>query len=221
MKPFQIKNIDDPEYTRDYEILEKEKSMMFGLFLKYHFLLPLIATTPKDATILDIGCAHGFFLKYLLCKGFTKLYGMDLKNQLYKDVASSKSVTFFKRSILDPQVSDIGKFDAINISGVLHHLPPEKITAVIPIVSKMLKPSGTLYIYEPNKFSALGKVFYKCLLPVISPLLYRLTEYENDIQRAFCRQMPIFIQQMQSQLRIVSYSSRLFYFSIVAKKNHN
>ena len=94
MKTLQIKNIDDPVYSKEYEILEKEKAIMFGLLLKYHFLLPLMVNTPKTGTILDIGCAHGFFLKYLLRKGFTKLFGMDLKNQLYKDVANSKSVTF-------------------------------------------------------------------------------------------------------------------------------
>ncbi len=218
MKLYNIKNIDDPIYKKKYKILEKEKIMILGLFLKYHFLLPLIVKTRKDETILDIGCANGFFIKYLLRKGFTKLFGMDLENHLYEDVAKSKHVTFFKSSIMAPNISAIGEFDVINISGMLHHLHPDEIITVIPILSTLLKPTGTLYIYEPNRFSIIGKVFYKLLLPIISPLLYRLSEYENDIQKSFCRKMPNFIKHMQSQFNIILYSNKFFYFSIIAKK---
>ena len=82
MRKYHIKNIDDPAYSRDYETLERSLQFRIGFALKYRYVLPVLKKIQRDKAIIDIGCAHGVFLNYLLKNGFCRLFGMDLKNQL-------------------------------------------------------------------------------------------------------------------------------------------
>jgi 2-polyprenyl-3-methyl-5-hydroxy-6-metoxy-1,4-benzoquinol methylase len=218
MKKYYIKNIDDQTYSSDYETLEKSLLFRIGFFLKYRYILPVFKKIQKDKAIIDIGCAHGVFLNYLLKKGFCCLFGMDLKNKLSGNIASSTQVTFIEQSFLHPNVPKEGPFDVLHISGMLHHLQPNELRSVPKIMANMLTESGFIFIYEPNRFSRIGVFFYEYVLPLFLPLLHRLSEDERLVQHAFCLEMPAFMAELKNYFEILSYSERWFYYSIIGMK---
>lgn len=218
MKKYNVKNMDDPEYASDYVSLERKWFMKLALFLKYLIILPLVRKTPKDLSIIDIGCGHGMFLRFLLERDFNNLFGLDLVNVLYPDVNSSPHVTFIEQSILHEHPTGTRTFAVVNVSGMLHHLPPESLCKVARNLSSMLDPEGYLYIYEPNRFSWIGIAVYDYLLRFFSPLLYRMSQYEYEIQKAFAAEMPSFLETLREDFDIISYTDKLFFYSIIAKK---
>ncbi|WP_419785097.1 class I SAM-dependent methyltransferase [Pseudodesulfovibrio sp.] len=218
MKKYNIKNIDDQAYSQAYATLERSFLFRIGFALKYRYILPVLKTVSRDKSVVDIGCAHGLFLNYLARNGFSRLFGMDLKNELYDHVASAPQIAFIEQSILHPDVQKGGPFDVLHISGVLHHLPPDKLCSVPKIMANILTRDGKLFIYEPNRFSRIGSLFYDRILPLALPLLHRLSAQELQIQHAFSLKMPSFMAEFKEYFDILSYSDKWFYYSIIAKK---
>lgn len=104
---------------------------------------------PSGSTVLDIGCATGYFAKELKKKNNCRVWGIDIDRATLKiakkycenvyriDVTKELSLPFRKHS-----------FDVILLLDVIEHLPnPENL---LKILHNYLKSGGILIVSVPN-----------------------------------------------------------------------
>jgi cyclopropane fatty-acyl-phospholipid synthase-like methyltransferase len=100
--------------------------------------------------VLDLGCGFGDYAPYFA--GRVDYLGID-HNESYIDTAKRMNAggdaRFMVADVADPVVAEHGPFDLVMISGELHHLPPESITALAELIRPLLSPSGRLVAMEP------------------------------------------------------------------------
>ena len=178
-----IANIDDKRFEELYSaVVDRNRCVQLFQDLKYRFILPL----PRDrqASLIDVGCAKGNFLRNLARRGYTDLSGLDLDNALYPDVAAR--VAFYRESLTTPGL-DLGRrFRHVFVQCMLHHLPVASLTDAARNIARLCEPGGTLFIYEPNMASPVGRLFYFTFLRLF-PAMHRNAMEEKDAQMAFCK----------------------------------
>ena len=111
------------------------------------YLLDLLKNSPKDATILDIGCSSGVFLKDLENLGFNpnNLFGIDISE---KAILNSKNYGLRNTFVMDAQNIVLDKkFDIIVASDCLEHL--ENDAKALKNWKSILKTNGMLYVFVP------------------------------------------------------------------------
>lgn len=101
--------------------------MWFGNFLKRL----VKAGLKKEHQILDFGCGHGLFLRYLKEKGYLNGVGYDAYSQGFQD-----------SSVLQQ------KYDWVIAVDVLEHV--EEPREFLELVQTLLKPMGRLCLETPN-----------------------------------------------------------------------
>lgn len=111
---------------------------------------------PRDARILDGGCATGYLLSLLHDSGYTRLCGVDISAELVETA---------RRRLLDQvevHQSDIhdflsgtadGSFDVILFHHVLEHMPRERTVPLLREFRRCLAPGGYLSVKVPNALS--------------------------------------------------------------------
>lgn len=109
----------------------------------------------KHARILDLGCGAGYFSLELARNGY-HVVGIDIaesciatanevsKNNKHKQTFGSLSYSV--GSYRD--IRDLGVFDAVLCSGVLHHLPD--VDDATDVISAVLRDNGLLVWHEPQ-----------------------------------------------------------------------
>jgi 2-polyprenyl-3-methyl-5-hydroxy-6-metoxy-1,4-benzoquinol methylase len=136
-------------------------------------------TDPKNINVLEIGCAEGDGLKYLVSKtGFTAL-GTDI-SQLFINQARIDSIPNLSFEVVDfnDESSFVGemeysKFDYIIGNGILHHLYYNLENSLINL-RKLLKPNGKIIFIEPNLYNPYIFLIFKIMK------LRRLANLEPD-----------------------------------------
>lgn len=108
--------------------------------------------------ILNIGCNEGWLEEYALSldEKVKEIIALDISD--YKIKINDKRFKFYKRSILDENLSDLGKFDVICFFEVLEHLPKGSERRVMKNIQKLLKKNGKIIFSTPYKS------FFSCLL---------------------------------------------------------
>jgi ubiquinone/menaquinone biosynthesis C-methylase UbiE len=100
---------------------------------------------PKDASIVDVGCASGFFLNFLHQKGHTNLTGIDISPDL---IAIGKEKYPHLHLIVgdaEKMEFDDAAFDVSTCNGLLHHFKDTKK----PLIEIRRVGKKTIMI-EPN-----------------------------------------------------------------------
>ena len=115
---------------------------------------------PKDASILDIGCAEGFLLDMLRNHGYEKVYGIEPSKDCVNYARDNLhiNVTFGGLSDMDGLGSN--RYDVIILEQVLEHImSPEN---AIREMLKFLKDDGILCIGVPDLDSFVDQTdFYR------------------------------------------------------------
>lgn len=116
----------------------------------------------KDATIIDMGCGDGGFLKEMHALGYRKLVGFDQSPGLER-AAQLGIGTFHKASVWDylqeAEAKGVGEADAIVLVNVLEHVAePLELLARL---HRSLRDGGVLCVTVPNDFSPLQQAFLK------------------------------------------------------------
>jgi SAM-dependent methyltransferase len=107
-----------------------------------------ISSLPRNARILDLGCGSGEFIRILKDQGFTDIEGWEPQADLVK-LADMPSVKHGD-CLSVPPVHDA--FDAVIMSGVLHHLKSfEEVITALTNVRRLLRPNGLFFSVEPRK----------------------------------------------------------------------
>jgi 2-polyprenyl-3-methyl-5-hydroxy-6-metoxy-1,4-benzoquinol methylase len=111
----------------------------------------LIAETSaltKNMTVLEVGCGTGLFTEHFAATG-CRITAVDISPDLLERARVRMELFDNVRFELRPfeECQDIGLFDAILGSSVLHHLNLDK---ALCNMFELLKPGGSIVFAEPN-----------------------------------------------------------------------
>ena len=143
-------------YARHYASMQergRRELLPYDLIrLKRDRLPRWIDEIPKDARILDAGCAQGNYLEMLSRVGFTNLTGVDLSEQLLADARRRLPQAQLIRADIREWLQEArsGSFEVVLFHDVLEHLPREDTIEVLRGFYRLLAPGGRLSVRVPN-----------------------------------------------------------------------
>lgn len=116
-------------------------------------LPPWLCDIPKEARVLDAGCATGYFLALLKDAGYSDLTGIDISAQLAEKARkrldkSAKIIVSDVQSYLNTTPDE--SFDLIFFHHVLEHIPREQTLEVLRGFYRCLRQGGLINIKTPN-----------------------------------------------------------------------
>lgn len=92
--------------------------------------------------LVDIGCAHGFFLAAARDRGWTG-YGVDISADAVRYARDTLGLAVFQGDI-DQAGLEPGSFDAVTLIGTIEHMPDP--LATLRAAARLLRPGGHLLI---------------------------------------------------------------------------
>src|SRR5919197_5314671 len=101
---------------------------------------------PTDASVLDIGCDRGHFVRWIRAREKWAADVQDVSRFLPGDVrfVRCSGLTLEERL---PK----GRFDRVFMSNYLEHLPsPEAVVQQLQVAARLLKPGGQVLVLQPN-----------------------------------------------------------------------
>jgi 2-polyprenyl-3-methyl-5-hydroxy-6-metoxy-1,4-benzoquinol methylase len=144
-------------YASSYESLHNASISASGegpaYFAEYKVNCLLREGLPSSARILDYGCGIGNVL-VPLGQAFRTIHGFDPSTESLR-VARERAPA----AVLHSDITAVpnGFFEAVVLSGVLHHVPPAERSATIDQAVEKLSPGGKLFVFEHNPFNPLTR----------------------------------------------------------------
>jgi 2-polyprenyl-3-methyl-5-hydroxy-6-metoxy-1,4-benzoquinol methylase len=111
------------------------------------FLLDEIERQGARGSLLDVGCGYGAFLEKAKSAGW-EVYGTDLSEIAVEHARALLGSNRVECSDLTPDIFGGKRFDAINLTNVLEHVPSP--TATLKMCRDLLTDDGVLTIRVPN-----------------------------------------------------------------------
>lgn len=154
----KILDITGPAFLCD-EILRDESPYYVQNFLRYDLLGYVDEEQFKNKTLLDFGCGSGASTM-ILTRMFpdTKIMGVELEESLL-GVARARADYYGYNNLellTSPGPNDLPpearEMDFVVLSGVYEHLLPEERKRLLPMIWKVIKPGGILFLNQtPHK----------------------------------------------------------------------
>lgn len=118
----------------------------------------VLASIPKQAHILDVGCGQGLLVYALLAYGFQDVQGIDLSERqvsvaLGQGLPCSAVAGEYIHSLAG---TSPGKYDVIFFMDVLEHLAKDEQVRILHSMSCLLSPGGKLILSVPNANASFG-----------------------------------------------------------------
>lgn len=112
------------------EELDERSIEKYGVS-KSQIIAELLSKVDKGARILDVGTNEGVHLRLLQQLGFNNLYGVDIQDYaLQRARQKSQNIEFVRGDAMELPFRD-ESFEIIFTTGVLIHIPPDKIEAAV------------------------------------------------------------------------------------------
>lgn len=117
-----------------------------------------LSRLPKDAHILDYGCADGYMLWVLHSLGYRNLVGADISESVLRHARARLAGSSVELHHLEtrPLENYAGRFEAILMHQVLEHIPRDDIIPTLQHLRSLLAPGGLISVAVPNASSLLG-----------------------------------------------------------------
>jgi len=138
-------------FAQDIRIKRRFDYMINQMDLSYNESINL--------NILEIGCADGFGLKYLVKKTGVKALGIDISRLFIDFARNEENIPNLSFEVVDFNDSktfvgemEYGKFDYIIGNGILHHLYYNLEKSMVNL-KKLLKANGKIIFIEPNLYN--------------------------------------------------------------------
>ncbi len=114
---------------------------------------------PKDARVLDVGCASGRLMEVLRDRGYTRLTGIDISSHAVQETAKKGFEDVHEANLQDGVSLPEGAYDAVFMLDVIEHFT-RPYDALLE-VRRLLAPGGVLVVTTPNSNSVLRFVLGK------------------------------------------------------------
>jgi len=125
--------------------------------VNYGKLLP----ANKAATILDVGCGYGKYIKAMVDLGYENCHGIDMSDEQIayaKNVLNLKNIE--KANALNWLENKSEVYDCIISIDVLEHLNTSDLIELGKKMYSALKPGGHLIFQVPNGMALLNPIIY-------------------------------------------------------------
>jgi 2-polyprenyl-3-methyl-5-hydroxy-6-metoxy-1,4-benzoquinol methylase len=114
-----------------------------------------VLPTDRSTPIFDIGCGYCQMLKCLRQMGFKALRGVDLSSDAVahglKEGLDVTLISDLKEFLLNNQA----RYELVVMSHVIEHIEKDQIINILDLIrTRLLTPSGKLYLATPNAQSA-------------------------------------------------------------------
>ena len=141
-KPFGVRDWSNP--TEVEAGVEKE-------------IKDLLATIPKDALIVDVGCGSGRVSNYMSLHGFQRVISVDYSLASVRMVKeNSRNTCVWGNNLALPIAT--GSVDLAISTGVIHHTPDPK--RALAECTRIVKPGGLFFLKVRNLHSPYGYLFF-------------------------------------------------------------
>jgi len=114
--------------------------------IKYRFFRKIIKKYKQSGNLLDVGCAHGYFLK-IVKKDFN-CEGLEYNRSATKIARQITKCKIYNESIENAKKIKSNKYDIITCFDVLEHTTRPDIA--ISEIGRLLKKGGLVIISVPN-----------------------------------------------------------------------
>lgn len=105
----------------------------------------------KNVKILEIGFGTGFFINYLLSKGYHNIYGVELSKEeteyVKKNIYEKVECCVNTEKFLEEHK---GEYDYIFMFDVLEHIPKNETVSLLTSINGSLKDGGVFCARVPN-----------------------------------------------------------------------
>lgn len=131
------------------KVLNSIDDTLYGMRKRLKFIISVLATQPRDISILDVGCGTGEFITSPLASLGYNIVGIDSDKASIdwaRDNNQFSNCKFESKDIYD--ITD--KFEAIILSEVLEHVPDP--LPFLKVVSDKLTCDGVLILTVPNGY---------------------------------------------------------------------
>lgn len=162
---FPIPSEDELEVAYSHEYYDQEKPLYIERYAedlewwnevystRYKIFENFLPSTARS--VLDIGSGPGYFLLQGKLRGW-RVKGIEPSIKAAKYSSEELGLDIENTFFDEASASRLPKFDAVNISLVLEHIPnPSKF---LELIFKQLSPSGMLCIVVPNDFNPIQKI---------------------------------------------------------------
>ena len=107
-----------------------------------------VIRSERGMRVLDIGCGPGDIFSRL---GEVSYVGIDHNPKYIRQaVERFKHLARFECwDVTDPRLTEQGRFDAVLLLGVMHHLRDEEVMVMLSHAARSLKPEGRLITHDP------------------------------------------------------------------------
>jgi ubiquinone/menaquinone biosynthesis C-methylase UbiE len=170
----------NPSAFEDSPALKKHAEIYFQKMM--HVLQP-----KKSDSLLGLGCANGRF-ELRFAPLVKKITGIDISGEAIRNARQNAkklrltNANFCVYDITKKLPFPDSSFDHVLALGVIHHLPVNKIDALIKEIYRVLKPNGILFTIDPQANGILRilarRYFKKLYLSYRSP-----DEYDVDREK--------------------------------------
>ena len=120
---------------------------------KYNQIYKRFFSMDKTTKILDIGCGYGNLIAALKIQGYSNVYGLDLSKDQALTTEKMSGCRCYNTSVQELPKEQYGTYGLIFCNHVLEHIENGQIESFLRVVSRLLKPTGTLVITVPNAMS--------------------------------------------------------------------
>ena len=131
--------LDTEAYYRQIENENRKKMDSAAMYLK--------RVLPTHASLLDIGCGPGLFMRLLYDNGFTNVSGHEIPlPEGGRQAADLEGKAAFYYDY-DYSTLPSARFDAVTLLDVAEHVPVPRL--LFDACARVLKPGGLLYLHTP------------------------------------------------------------------------
>jgi ubiquinone/menaquinone biosynthesis C-methylase UbiE len=144
VKAKEVAFFDRAAATGDYDVFQPHaKQRIVDAFMR-------LAGVAAPAHVLDVGCGSGSFTGLLHARGY-RTSGIDISSSMIARARQRfPDITFYEGDA-EKLPFGSGEFDAVLLSGLVHHFPDQRRLAAE--VFRVLKPGARFVAFDPNRMN--------------------------------------------------------------------